>query len=103
MLAHGILQVGVVDHYHLTQFAMAGVSGEREAQEGFGAMGGFHAENLAAVHDLGFADGAEAVGVAGGEAEHAHVVVQGGAGEVQDGWGEEHGFVIGVGDEQEDG
>lgn len=54
-----------------------------------------HAQPPAAFDKLGFADGAETVGVTGGEAEYADIVC---GGEREEGGREEHRFVIGVRD-----
>lgn len=60
------------------------------------------AEARARVDELVLADVADAVGVAGGEADDGEGVVEVGLCEGEERGGEEHGLVVGVGDEQGD-
>ena len=61
-----------------------------------------HAEHHCCGFEFFAAHVAQAVGVAGGEAEDLEVVVEGGVGEGLKGGREEHGFVVGVGGEEDD-
>ena len=61
-----------------------------------------HAEHDGRALELLAPHVAETVGVAGAETEDLEVVVKRRVGEGLKGGGEEHGFVVGVGDEEDD-